>query len=250
MSRAPRFFISPDQITGADISITGEDVRHIATVLRMTAGEELLLCDGQGTEYSVTITKIDRTSVVTRVLSAATRALSYPRISLCQGIPKSDKMDLIVQKATNSVIRFIVPLVTERTILKLKDEEKRVGRWQKICREAAMQSSRADIPHVGQVRKLPKLLSELSPPAISEGTLLPALGEGTEPLKVRFARSNPAPKNILVMIGPEGGLSGKEADLAREKGFHPVSLGRNILRTETAALAVISILQYEYADPS
>jgi 16S rRNA (uracil1498-N3)-methyltransferase len=256
MPRAPRFFISPDQVTGADIVISGEDVRHIATVLRMRNGDELLLSDGQGTEYSVTITSVDRTAVATRVLSRESRSLRFPRITLCQGIPKSDKMDLIMQKATELGVASIIPLVTERTIVKLKDEEKRIGRWQKICREAAMQSNRPDIPRVEQVRKFPALLSGLpNPPLPSEkeagltGDREPLLlfpwEEGTAPVK-DVLRSKPRPKNVFVIIGPEGGLSEKEAGMAREKGFHLVSLGRTILRTETAALAVLSMLEYEF----
>jgi 16S rRNA (uracil1498-N3)-methyltransferase len=248
MSRAPRFFISPDQVTGGDIIVAGDDVRHIATVLRMKAGDELLLSDGQGTEYSVTITSVDRTAIATRVLFTAQRSLSFPRITLCQGIPKSDKMDLIMQKATELGVASIVPLVTERTIVKLKDEEKRIGRWQKICREAAMQSSRRDIPSISPVLRYAGLLDDLSrgaSPLPADALLLLPWEKGTEPIK-QVLRGRPRPEHIVVIIGPEGGLSDTEAGMAKERGFHPVSLGQNILRTETAALAVLSMLEYEF----
>jgi 16S rRNA (uracil1498-N3)-methyltransferase len=254
MPRAPRFFISPDQAAGDGIVITGEDVRHIATVLRMKTGDELLLCDGQGTEYSVTITSVERTAVATRVLSAANRSLPSPRITLCQGIPKSDKMDLIVQKATELGVASILPVVTERTIVKLKDEEKRVARWQKICREAAMQSNRVDIPRVEQVQKLAAFLDGLAQPpqpaatgatAAERALLLLPWEDGTGPIK-HLLRAIPRPAAIVAIIGPEGGLSAKEAGMAQDRGFHLVSLGRNILRTETAALAVLSMIQYEF----
>ncbi len=243
MPRLPRFFIAPDQVVDDRIVIIGEDVRHISTVLRMKPGEQLLLCDGRGRDYTVSITGSDRTSIATRVLSAVERSLPSPRITLCQGVPKSDKMDLIMQKATELGVAAVIPVVTERTIVKLRDEEKRVSRWQKICREAAMQSDRADIPEVVQVVRLQDLLRI---PRTAPGTLLLLpWEEGTRPVK-QVLQGNRSATEIFVIIGPEGGLSAKEAALAQDAGFHPVSLGRNILRTETAALAVLSMIQYEY----
>ena len=128
------------------ITISGEDVRHIAAVLRMKTGDELLLCDGKGTEYAVRITLVDRSEIKTEIIGSSHREIRHPSITLGQGLPKSDKMDWIVQKATELGVAAIVPMVTERTIVKVKDEEKRVSRWKKICREAAMQSNRPDIP--------------------------------------------------------------------------------------------------------
>jgi 16S rRNA (uracil1498-N3)-methyltransferase len=151
MPRPPRFFISPDQVIGEHITISGEDVRHIATVLRMKTGDELLLCDGEGTEYSAKIAQVSKSEITTEVKARSKREISSPRITLCQGLPKSDKMDWIVQKATELGVASIIPLVTERTVVKIRDEEKRVARWQKIAREAAMQSNRPDIPTVGAV---------------------------------------------------------------------------------------------------
>ena len=244
MPRAPRFFISPDQVLGPEIAISGEDVRHIANVLRMKPGEELLLCDGQGTEYAVTITSVGRTEVSTCVLSIAKRPLSSPRVTLAQGLPKSDKMDLIVQKATELGVASIIPVVTERTIVKLKDEEKRIGRWQKICREAAMQSNRPDIPSVGPVLSFIDFL-RISHPESGSLLLLP-WEEATLPLKSVLRQKQEACR-IVVLIGPEGGFSRKEAELAQAGGFHLVSLGQNILRTETAAIALLGMIQYEYS---
>ena len=242
MPRPPRFFISPEQAAGHSITITGEDVRHIA-VLRMESGDELLIADGRGMEYAVRIMGIDRTTVRTEIISQAKREPASPRITLGQGIPKSDKMDLIVQKATELGVSALVPLVTERTIVKIRDEEKRAGRWQKIAREAAMQSSRLDIPQIEPVRSFRDYVFSLNP---APGTLLLfPWEEGTEPVK-NVLKRNPDAGNIVVLVGPEGGFSGKEANEAKSRGFHPVSLGSNILRTETAALAVLSMIGYEY----
>jgi 16S rRNA (uracil1498-N3)-methyltransferase len=243
MSRPPRFFISPDQISGARISIAGEDVRHIATVLRMQAGDELLLCDGDGAEYTVRITRVERSGITTEITNQSKRELRHPRITLGQGLPKSDKMDLIVQKATELGAACIVPLVTERAVVKVRDEEKRLARWQKIAREAAMQSNRPDMPKIEAIRGFDDYLRTLN----SElGTLLLLpWEEGTEPIR-NVLRRNPAVQNIIVLIGPEGGFSKAEAESAKTRGFHPVSLGPNILRTETAAIAVLSMIGYEY----
>ena len=159
MPRPPRFFIAPDQVREGRVSIAGEDVRHIATVLRMRTGDELLLCDGQGNEYRARISSAGKQEVLTEVVERRTREIAGPRITLGQGIAIADKMDWIVQKATELGVSSLVPLVTERTIVKVKDEEKRVSRWQKIAREAAMQSDRPDVPRVWPVRRFKDLLA-------------------------------------------------------------------------------------------
>ncbi len=241
--RPPRFFISPGQAIGNRISITGEDVRHIALVLRMKAGDELLLCDGLGMEYRVMLAGISRAEIQAEIKSQARQELREPRIMLCQGLPKSDKMDLIVQKATELGAAAIVPLVTERTIVKVRDEEKRIARWQKIAREAAMQSNRPDIPEVGAIVSFKDFLR--TPISEPETLLLLPWEEGIEPLK-DVLRRNIAVKRVFVLIGPEGGFSSSEAASAQERGFNLVSLGRNILRTETAAIAALSMIGYEY----
>jgi len=243
MPRPPRFFISPEQVIDRNITVSGEDVRHIATVLRMKTGDELLLCDGEGTEYAVTISQVDKSEIRTGIISQSKQDIRYPRITLGQGLPKSDKMDFIVQKATELGVANVVPLITERTIVKIRDEEKRVVRWQKIAREAAMQSNRTDIPHVESIRRFSDFIQA---PVPDPGTLLLLpWEEGTEPIKEVF-KSYPTMKNIIVLIGPEGGFSTAEAGMAKSRGFHLVSLGPNILRTETAAVATLSMIGYEF----
>ncbi len=243
MSRPPRFFISPEQVSGPQITLSGEDVRHIATVLRMKTGDELLLCDGQGTEYFARITQVNKSEIGTEITGQSKREPRFPRILLGQGLPKSDKMDWIAQKATELGVASIVPIVTERTIVKVRDEEKRVSRWQKIAREAAMQSNRPDIPLVEKIQIYGRYLDTLT--TDSETLLLFPWEEGTQPVKEVLRKSQDS-KKIVVLIGPEGGFSAKEAELAKGKGFHLVSLGQNILRTETAAIAALSMIGYEY----
>jgi len=255
MSRPPRFFIAPSQVSGSRISISDEDVRHIAAVLRMKIGDALLLCDGQGAEYQVTIAEISKTEIKTEIVSQSSREITAPRITLGQGLPKSDKMDWIVQKATELGVTNIVPLVTERTIVKIRDEEKRISRWQKICREAAMQSNRPDIPQVEQVRSFRDFILSLDPgpTPLTPGSSAPEFRalklipweEASAPIK-DVLKQHAGAEHIIVLIGPEGGFSSNEASMAREKGFHSVSLGPNILRTETAAIAALSMVGYEY----
>lgn len=251
VKRLPRFFISPNQVKGTSILVTDEDVRHIAAVLRMKIGDELLLCDGQGADYTAAITRIERSEITAEIRSSSKRDLVYPRVTLGQGLPKSDKMDLIVQKATELGVAKIAPLITERTIVKIRDEEKRVLRWQKICREAAMQSNRLDIPQVEAIRSFRDFILSPDPgPLTPDPSALPLKllpwEEGTEPIK-KVLRQSPNARHIIVLIGPEGGFSQEEALQAQGQGFHPVSLGPNILRTETAAIAALTMIGYEYS---
>lgn len=243
MPRLPRFFISPDHISGTNIRIADEDVRHVVNVLRMKAGDELLLCDGQGTEYRTRIAVLNKTEVKTEIVTQTKNELRHPRVTLGQGLPKSDKMDFIVQKATELGVAAVVPLMTERTIVKVKDEEKRLARWRKIAREAAMQSNRPDIPLIGPVVSFRDFIASLVPRSRTL-SLLP-WEEGTELIK-NVLRQNPDIEDIMVLIGPEGGFSIKEAELAKTRGFHAVNLGPTILRTETAAVAVLSMIGYEF----
>lgn len=243
MSKPPRFFITPDQVREPYITVTGDDLRHIRTVLRKQPGDLLTLLDGQGREYTVRITAIEKAEIETEIVDRRERHPSSPAIVLGQGLPKSDKMDLIVQKATELGASSIVPLITERTIVKVKDEEKRGERWRKIAREAAMQSDRPDIPKVETIRSFSEFIHTAAP---GPRTLfLFPWEEGTEPLK-NVLRGHLDAKHIVVLIGPEGGFSRAEAGAAKEKGFHLVSLGPTILRTETAAIAVLSMITYEY----
>jgi 16S rRNA (uracil1498-N3)-methyltransferase len=261
MSKPPRFFITPEQVRDPYITVTGDDLRHIRTVLRKQPGDLLTLLDGQGREYTVRITAIEKAEIDTEIVEQRTRDLPAVRVTLGQGLPKSDKMDFIVQKATELGVSSLVPLITERTIVKVKDEEKRIIRWQKIAREAAMQSGRPDIPTVGEIMNYRDFL-ERTPhhPPLARGEhkgggsdaaavgghslLLFPWEEGTVPVKKVLRRHLDA-KHVVVLIGPEGGFSQAEADAAKEKGFHLVSLGPNILRTETAAVAVLSMIGYE-----
>ncbi len=266
MAHPPRFFIDPAQVTGDRIIITGDDLRHIRTVLRKRPGDLLTLLDGAGGEYAAEIRELRRDELEASVIGKQEHELTGPRIILGQGLPKVDKMDWIVQKAAELGVSSLVPLLTERTIVKVRDGEKRIARWRKIAREAAMQSRRLDIPTVRQVMSFQEFLGDLEglvtplhPPLAGgekegggvadtspfAGTLLLIpWEEGTQPVK-EVLRAFPAAETVVVLIGPEGGFSLDEAGRAKDRGFRAVSLGPTILRTETAAIAALSMIGYE-----
>lgn len=244
MSKPPRYFIGPDQVRDPYISVSGEDVRHIRTVLRKEPGDLLTLLDGQGMEYTARITAIERSEIDTEIVDRRKRQPVSPAVVLGQAIAKADKMDWIAQKATELGVSAIVPLVTSRTVVQVKDEEKRLARWRRICREAAMQSDRPDIPRIDAITSFHDLLATLAadPPIL----LLMPWEEGTVPMR-EVLRTQQGAGRVLVLIGPEGGFSQAEASAAKAKGFHLVRLGPTILRTETAAIAALSMISYELA---
>lgn len=247
MSKPPRFFITPDQVQTRIITVTGEDVRHIRTVLRKKPGDLLVLSDGRGIDYTTRIVEVTPSGIKTEITSEARRPARELRIILAQALPKSDKMELILQKATELGAERIVPVITERSILKIRNEQTRSERWRKICREAAMQSERPDIPSIDSIQTVADFLQSLTRKEFSlpETLLIMPWEQGSEPIK-NILRMHIPIKKIIALIGPEGGFSPAEVELAKNSGFHPVTLGKNILRTETAAIAVLSMISYEY----
>lgn len=242
-----RFFVEPEVLRESCALLSSELSRHIATVLRLKTGETLLLADGCGHEAIATIKAIEIEGIVVTLqpcysLPAAEETLP---VTLCQGLPKGEKLDLILQKATELGVSRIVPFAAERSVVRLAGDRlsKRVSRWQKIAQEAARQSERLSVPSVGFYDNLAALLTK------EEGALKLLLWEGEKEQGLReLLDRSEKPASVAIVIGPEGGLSGAEAAEAVEAGYIPVSLGGRILRTETAGLAVVSILQYLWGD--
>ena len=233
-----RFFVTPLQVSGELIKITGTDVTHIKNVLRYGIGEIIYICDGNAVEYITEIIEIAGDSVtclVKEVLGVATELET--QITLFQGIPKGDKMELIIQKTVELGVYEIVPVLMERVIVKFdekKDIDKKLERWNRISMEAAKQCRRGIIPTVLKPMKLNEAL------AYSCGQLLmPYENEVNTTLKSQLSGKN---KKISILIGPEGGISQIEAKDAVSKGFIPITLGARILRTETAGMAVIAAI--------
>lgn len=240
------FYCEAGNVTKNQITITGSDVNHIKNVLRMRIGEELMVCDGTGMEYTCEITEFSAVEVILSIQKAekASTELSV-RLKLYQGLPKKDKMELIIQKAVELGAAEIIPVMTKRCIVKLEDdkkEAKKLERWQAIAESAAKQSGRGIIPTVAKVMNYKEAIKKAS----EEGmTLIPyEMAEGMKTLK-EAAKQAPKQQVISVFIGPEGGFEEAEVEYARENGVIPVSLGKRILRTETAGFTTLSILMYE-----
>ena len=236
------FFVKPEQISGDRAVITGPDVNHIGNVLRMKPGEKVLLSAGEDWEYLCGIEEITKEEVRLTVVEENRDVRELPAsITLWQGLPKSDKMELIVQKTVELGVSRIVPVETKRCIVKLdpKKAENRVRRWQAIAESAAKQSGRHRIPEVGMPVSFREALKEA---AADQVRLIPyELAEGMDATR-KIIEEIPEGSRISVFIGPEGGFEETEIREAEALGFRPVTLGKRILRTETAGLVILSFL--------
>lgn len=242
-----RFFVSPGQIGPAKISIFDGDVNHIRRVLRMKEGDELTVCDGEGRDYFCRISSMSDDVVTCDIIDSWTSYVELPvRLHLFQGLPKADKMELIIQKAVELGAAEIIPVAMARSIVKLdeKKADKKTSRWQGIAESGAKQSGRAIVPEVRQPMSYKHALSYASS---LDAVIVPyEKAEGIEQSRalIDALASDENIKSIGIFIGPEGGFDEKEIELALEAGAKPITLGRRILRTETAGLAILSILMY------
>ena len=239
-----RFFVEPSQIGEKEIVITGPDVNHIRNVLRMRAGEELLAADGRGSEYRCIVRELQDSEIRAEICWKLSGSAELPsRITLFQGLPKSDKMDLIIQKCVELGVFRIVPVTTKRTVVKLdaKKEESRRKRWTAVSESAAKQSGRGIIPEISGVQSFREAVEEAGELDVC---LIP-YEKAEDMARTREILSGiPAGASIGVFIGPEGGFEEEEVREAMEAGARPITLGRRILRTETAGMAVLAMLGY------
>ena len=241
-----QFFVAPEQIAGNRISITGSDVNHIKNVLRMKVGEELAVSNGMdGREYRCGILSMTEDEVLCELRFIKEDAVELPaQITLYQGLPKADKMELIIQKAVELGAFRIVPVATKRAVVRLdaKKEKSKLVRWQAISEAAAKQSKRAVIPEIAPVMRFADALQEAQ---TMDVRLIPyEMAEDMEKTRELFGSIKPGQK-VAVFIGPEGGFAEEEIAKALERQVEPITLGKRILRTETAGMTVLSILMYE-----
>ncbi len=244
----PRFFVDPSQVEGDRIIIRGGDVNHIRNVLRMRTADGLSVSDGQGRDYYCHIEQMDPEKICLRIDNSWDSYVELPvRLTLFQGIPKGDKMELIIQKAVELGAYRVVPVYTERTVVRLdpKKEEKKLKRWQMISESAAKQAGRGRVPQVGPAMTWQEAL-ELS--RKMDGCLIPYERAKGMNVSRETIRSMKGCASLAVFIGPEGGFSEKEIGTAMEAGAKPITLGKRVLRTETAGLAILSILMYEFEE--
>ena len=238
----PKFFFHKNDISRGQVQLFGEDEKHIKTVLRAREGEELTLCDGEGMDYQCRIASLERGVLLDILSKEVCETEPRTKITLYQGLPKADKMELIIQKCVELGVDRIVAVSTERAIVKLdKKESKKLERWQKIAEAAAKQSGRGKIPEIcQQVLKFKEAVAEAKE---LDGAIIPY--EKEQETGIRQFVQGFRGESIGVFIGPEGGFAEEEIALAQENGITPITLGKRILRTETAGMTTAAILLYE-----
>lgn len=240
-----QFFVEPSQIRGKEICITGSDVNHIKNVLRMKAGEEIAVVNGEdGREYRCGIVSLEEDIIRCELRFIKEDGLELPaRVHLFQGLPKADKMEMIVQKMVELGVYEIIPVATRRCVVKLdaKKAAAKRERWQGIAEAAAKQSKRRIIPQVADVMSFGEALQYA---ADMDVKLFPyELAEGMGKTRELIEGIKPG-QDIAVFIGPEGGFEASEAERAAACGAEAITLGKRILRTETAGLTVMAWLMY------
>ncbi len=240
------FFVPPSQVEETEIVIRGSDVNHMKNVLRMKPGEEVSVSDGNNCRYLCRITEYMETGeAILTVIQREENDTELPsKIYLFQGLPKQEKMEFIVQKAVELGVYQIIPVALKRCVVKLDEKKarKKVSRWQEISKSAAKQSGRGIVPEVKNVLSWKEAL-ELA--ARLDVRLIPyELAEGMDKTKKLLAAIQPG-QSIGIFIGPEGGFEKAEVSEALEKGAEAVTLGRRILRTETAGITTLSVLMFQ-----
>lgn len=240
-----RFFV--DNCSGAvdNIIISGGDVNHIKNVLRLRCDDKILISDGNGTDYECSITDISDDEVVANIEDVFRNAAELStKITLFQGMPKSDKLELIIQKAVELGVYEVVPVITKRTVVKIDDKKasKKLDRYNGIAESAGKQSGRGIIP---QIKEFMTFKQALEYAKNLDMNIIPyEEAEGLEYSR-QIIRDVKGKKSLGIFIGPEGGFAKEEVDMAIEMGAQCITLGNRILRTETAGLAVLSIIMFE-----
>ena len=241
------FFVSEEQINGENAYIEGSDVNHIANVLRMKPGEELLISVKGDWDYLCKIVDIDAERVSLKVLESMEQRELPVNITLLQGIPKSDKLEMIIQKAVELGVSEIIPVKTKRVVVKIEEKKQasKVNRWNAIAESAAKQSKRSIIPKVSEPMSIDNALEIVKDFGVK---LIPyENADGIDKTR-KILDSMDKTKDIAVFIGPEGGFEEVEVERIKNSGFEVITLGKRILRTETAGLALLSNIMIRLED--
>lgn len=243
-----RFYAPKENIQGSQAVIIGEEGHHLIHVMKLRKGDNVIIFDGEGSEYHGNIASADGKSMtvivdIFRICPAA--ADNGMRITLAQALPKKRKMDVIVEKATELGVSSIIPLTTSRTIVKPSsaEAEKMVKRWRNIALAASKQCGRALIPEISGITRISDIIREPAKYQKYDLVLFACLSEGTVPLKQ--AVNGRLFSNTLIFIGPEGDFSPDEIVSARKAGWMMVSLGKRVLKADTAGIFVLSAIAYE-----
>lgn len=239
-----RFFIKEEQIHDGMIEIMGSDVNHIKNVLRMKTGDKVYLSNGSDLEYECSLSEWTQDSILAKIEDVHGMETELPaKITLYQGLPKGDKMELIIQKAVELGVHEVIPVATRRAVVKLdgKKEENKIRRWQAIAESAAKQSKRMYVPEVRHVMRFSEAIEHAKELDV---VLLPyELAKDMKETKKIIDQIEPG-QSIGIFIGPEGGFDEEEVRMAADMGARAITLGKRILRTETAGLTVLSVLMF------
>ena len=238
------FFVEPGQVHEDYVEILGGDVNHMKNVLRMKPGEEITVSDGFGHEYGCKVALLEEDAVRAEILECREVSVELPsELVLYQCLPKGDKMELIIQKAVELGAAGVIPVATRNAVVKLdaKKAEAKIRRWQAIAESAAKQSKRSYIPQVGPVMSLKEAFSYIEEQKFDLRMIPYELEKGMDGTKTVLEALAPG-QQVAVFIGPEGGFDEEEIQLALKMGVKPVSLGKRILRTETAGPAILALL--------
>ena len=234
----PKFFTKTDYISDNELKIIGEDVSHISKVLRMSAGDDIIVCDGEGNDYDAVITSVSKTEVVAEIKGKyVCDAEPCVDVILYQALPKQGKMEYIIQKNTELGVKKIIPVYTKRCVVKPSDKSER---WNKVAESAAKQCGRGVIPEVAPTISFDEAIKQMKEYDLA---LMPY--ECEEDVTLKSVLKSSEYKTVSIFIGPEGGFDLKEVEVAKNAGIRQVTLGKRILRTETAASAVLPIIMYE-----
>lgn len=238
-----KFFVEDNQIENNEIKITDADLKHISNVLRMRMGEEILITNKSTAEtYKCSIKEINKNEVVCTIIEKEKNNTEPSiKVDIFQGIPKSDKMETIIQKSVELGVSKIFPVSMKNCVAKIKDDIKKQERWQKISEAAAKQSKRNIIPSIEKSLDMKYLCDK-----INEYDLVLVAYENEDKITIKDILKNNKAQRIAIVVGPEGGLTEKEVDELIKCGAKVVSLGKRILRTETAPIAMLSMIMYEY----
>jgi 16S rRNA (uracil1498-N3)-methyltransferase len=238
-----RLFVPVERLGGSRLTLTGPEHRHVGLVLRARPGDALLLFDGAGGEVEAEVIRVERTE--TELALGARRVVAGPVVSLTLlcAVPRGPRMDLLVQKTSELGVARIVPVVTERSVVRpdAQGADGKRARWEKIAREAARQCGRADLPVVDPPVALAEALAASNLPVRRL-----ALFEGERGLSLRAALAGAEPAATALLVGPEGGFAPAEMAVARAARFEAVGLGQRILRVETAAIVAVALVAAGY----
>ncbi len=241
-----RFYVTEEQISGDQITIFGGDVNHIRNVLRLEAGDWVVACNGEGKDYVSRIYSIERNQVTLQVEKVQdTGSELRTKITLFQGIPKKGKMEFIIQKAVELGVYEIVPVMMKRCVVRLSDGgriEKKQERWQAIAEAAAKQCDRGMIPNVHVPVSLGQAFDMAG--ALAYNMIPYELQDGIGQSREMVAHACQC-ESVGIFIGPEGGLEPEEVERAVANGIEPITLGKRILRTETAGMALLAIMMFQ-----